>query len=443
MTSMWGRPLSTVVLIGVIALLSWPMLGSRGALLFACLMLLGLLLHHVRNLSMLYRWLQHPHLENMPAGSGSWEYLSSHMLRMLKRQREIEARLNEALSRFQLAGAALPDAVVILDGTDRIEWCNPKAEDYFGLDNLRDRGQQITYILRQPQFVEHLSSDHAGEPLVLKVSRPAGEMVLAVQQVPYGDRHRLILGRDITRWERLETTRRDFVANVSHELRTPLTVVGGFLETLDDMDTPDPEMTKRSIGLMRQQTNRMTRLVEDLLTLSRLESTQNPLREEDVNVPEMLRALQQDAQVLSAGHHRVRVKLESTDWLKGNTEELRSAFGNLISNAVRYTPENGEIEIRWGLRDAHLTFAVHDTGIGIEPQHIDRLTERFYRVDRSRSRETGGTGLGLAIVKHVLNRHQAWLDIQSTPGSGSTFSVAFPDTRRLAASRVLTEKESV
>ena len=177
--SMWGRPLTTVVLICVIALVSWPILGSGGALLFACLMLLGLLLHHLRNLSMLYRWLQHPQAQTMPMGTGSWEYLSSHMLRMLKRQRETEARLNEALSRFQLAGAALPDAVVILDATDRIEWCNPKAEDYFGLDNQRDRGQQITYILRQPQFVEHLSSNHAGEPLVLKVSRPAGEMVLA------------------------------------------------------------------------------------------------------------------------------------------------------------------------------------------------------------------------------------------------------------------------
>ena len=434
MKFIWGRPLSTVVLIGVIALASWPVLGSRGALLFLSLMLLGLLLHHLRSLSLLYRWLQDPKLQTMPVGSGSWEYLSSQMLRMLKRQRETERQFGEALSRFQLAGAALPDAVVILDDMSRIEWCNPKAENYFGLDNKRDRGQQITYIIRQPQFVAHLSANHAGESLVLKMIRPDGEMVLSVQQVPYGDSRKLILGRDITRWERLETTRRDFVANVSHELRTPLTVVGGFLETLHDMDAPDPEMTRRAIELMTQQTTRMTRLVEDLLTLSRLESTQNPLREEDVNVPEMLRALHQDAQVLSAGRHRIRVRLDSTDWLKGNADELRSAFGNLISNAVRYTPESGEIEIGWEMRDGHLMFAVRDTGIGIEPQHIDRLTERFYRVDRSRSRETGGTGLGLAIVKHVLNRHQARLDVQSTPGSGSTFCVAFPDTRRLVAS---------
>jgi two-component system phosphate regulon sensor histidine kinase PhoR len=430
---MWGRPLSTVVLIGSLALVSWPILGSEYALLVLSAFLLALLFHHLFNLSALYRWLQNARPENTPVGSGAWEYVFSHLLRMLKRHKQSEVRLSEALSRFQLAGAALPDAVVILGDGDRIEWFNPKAEDYFGLDKERDLGQQITYILRQPQFVEHLSSGQVGESLVLRVSREQGEIVLSVQLVPYGDQQKLILGRDITRWERLETTRRDFVANVSHELRTPLTVVGGFLETLTDMKNPDPEMTQRSILLMAQQTSRMTRLVEDLLTLSRLESTHNPPREEDVNVPDLVKALHQDAMALSAGRHKLRVRIESNEWLKGNTEELRSAFGNLISNAVRYTPENGEVEMRWERRDGNPVFAVRDTGIGIEPQHIDRLTERFYRVDRSRSRETGGTGLGLAIVKHVLNRHQARLEVESSLGRGSTFSVIFPDTRRLPA----------
>jgi len=430
---MWGRPLSTVVLIGILALVSWPILGSEGALLVLSALLLALLFHHLFNLSAVSPWLQNGRLENAPVGSGAWEYVFSHLLRMLKRHKQSEVRLSEALSRFQLAGAALPDAVIILGEGDRIEWCNPKAEDYFGLDNERDRGQQITYILRQPQFVEHLSSGQVGESLVLRISREQGEMILSVQLVPYGDRHKLVLGRDITRWERLETTRRDFVANVSHELRTPLTVVGGFLETLADMKNPDAEMTQRSIMLMAQQTSRMTRLVEDLLTLSRLESTHNPLREEDVNVPDLVKALHQDAIALSAGRHKMRVRIELNDWLKGNTEELRSAFGNVISNAVRYTPENGEVEIRWERHEGHSVFAVRDTGIGIEPQHIDRLTERFYRVDGSRSRETGGTGLGLAIVKHVLNRHQARLEVQSSLGRGSTFSVIFPDTRRLPA----------
>ncbi len=439
MKFIWARPLSAVVLIGVVALVSWPLLGGSNAWGLLGLMLLGLLTHHLHNLSQLYRWLQNPRSQPVPTGSGVWEYVYSLLSRLLKQQRETEQKLADAVSRFELAGAALPDAVVILDAADRIEWCNPKAEDYFGLDNQRDHGQQITYILRQPQFVEHMASRNAVEPLVIKSQRRtadhAGEMVLAVQQVPYGGSQKLILGRDITRWERLETTRRDFVANVSHEMRTPLTVVGGFLETLQSMEVPDAEMTRRAIELMSQQTSRMTHLVEDLLTLSRLESTHNPLREEDVQVPELLRALQQDALLLSAGRHRIRVRLDSSEGLKGNTEDLRSAFGNLISNAVRYTPENGEIEISWELRDGHARFAVRDSGIGIEPQHIDRLTERFYRVDRSRSRETGGTGLGLAIVKHVLSRHQARLEIQSAPGSGSTFAMEFPDTRRLVANR--------
>ena len=429
---MWGRPFSTVILIGVLAFFAWPIFGARGALLFLCVSLLLLLLHHLRNLSELYAWLQKPLAETVPAGSGAWEYIYSPLLRMLRRHRQSEIELNQALERFQLAGAALPDAVVILDNENRVEWCNPQAEAFFGLDNRRDRGQQITNIQRQPQFVEYLESGMFSEPLSLRVSGDKGELVVAVQLVPYGDRQKLVLGRDITRWERLETTRRDFVANVSHEMRTPLTVVGGFLETLQDMQKPDPEMTQRSIALMMQQTSRMTHLVEDLLTLSRLESTHNPLREEDVNIPELVKALHQDALLLSAGRHRFKSRIDTPHWLKGNTDELRSAFGNLISNAVRYTPENGEIEIGWKDQEGRLTFYVHDTGIGIEPQHIDRLTERFYRVDRSRSRETGGTGLGLAIVKHVLNRHQARLDIHSTPGRGSTFTVVFPDTRRQA-----------
>ena len=429
---MWGRPFSTVILIGVLAFFAWPIFGARGALLLLCASLLLLLLHHLRNLSELYRWLQKPQAETVPAGSGAWEYIYSPLLRMLRRHRQSEVELNQALERFQLAGAALPDAVVILDNENRVEWCNPQAEAFFGLDNLRDRGLQITNIQRQPQFVEYLESGMFTEPMSLRVSGDKGELVVAVQLVPYGDRQKLVLGRDITRWERLETTRRDFVANVSHEMRTPLTVVGGFLETLQDMQKPDPEMTQRSIALMMQQTSRMTHLVEDLLTLSRLESTHNPLREEDVNIPELVKALHQDALLLSAGRHRFKSRIDTPHWLKGNTDELRSAFGNLISNAVRYTPENGEIDIGWKDQDGRLTFYVHDTGIGIEPQHIDRLTERFYRVDRSRSRETGGTGLGLAIVKHVLNRHQARLDIHSTPGRGSTFEVIFPDTRRQA-----------
>jgi two-component system phosphate regulon sensor histidine kinase PhoR len=432
LTKLWGRPVAGVVLVTVAGFLLWPVLGGVKALIAYCVLLLLLLAHHILHLSQLYRWLPAAASQTVPEGSGAWEEIFAGLARLMRRQTHIESRLSAALTRFQQAGAALPEGVVVLDEADRIVWCNPRAEVYFGLDSQRDRGQQITYLIRQPQFVQYLEAGRFSEPLVLRLNRSDTELILSIQLVPYGDSEKLLLSRDITRWERLETTRRDFVANVSHELRTPLTVLNGFLETLADMPEPDPEMTRRSLALMIEQTTRMHRLVEDLLTLSKLESAQTPLREEVVDIGELARTLYRDAVALSAGRHRITLRIESEVGLTGSAEELRSALGNLISNAVRYTPEGGEIEILWTQRNGMPTFAVRDTGIGIEPQHIPRLTERFYRVDRSRSRSTGGTGLGLAIVKHVLSRHQAHLEIESELSRGSTFSAVFPAARALS-----------
>ena len=417
--------------VSIVALILWPILGATKAAVAWAVGLLLVLAHHFANLSRLYRWLENPSSATLPEGSGEWEEIFALLARLLRRRTQIESRLSAALERFQQAGAALPEGVIVLDDSDRIEWCNPRAEVYFGLSSQRDRGQQITYLVRMPQFQEYLETRNYREPLLLRLSRNDQELTLSVQLVPYGDRERLLLSRDITRWERMETTRRDFVANVSHELRTPLTVLGGFLETLSDMPQPDADMLRRSLQLMSEQAARMQRLVEDLLTLSKLESAQNPLREDFVDLPEMARALVRDAQALSAGRHRFSLRVENEAGLKGGADELRSALSNLISNAVRYTPESGEIEVSWSKRDGEPVFAVRDTGIGIEPHHIPRLTERFYRVDRSRSRASGGTGLGLAIVKHVLSRHQARLDIASQPGKGSTFCVVFPAARSL------------
>ncbi len=431
MLKLWGRPLVAIAVVSVAALILWPILGATEAAAAWAVGLAPIVLHHVVNVSRLYRWLGNPSLTTLPEGSGAWEEIFALLARLLRRQTQIESRLSAALERFQQAGAALPEGVIVLDDSDRIEWCNPRAEAYFGLSSHRDRGQQITYLVRMPQFQEYLETRNYGEPLLLRLSRNDQELTLSVQLVPYGDREKLLLSRDITRWERMETTRRDFVANVSHELRTPLTVLGGFLETLSDMREPDPELLRRSLQLMSDQATRMQRLVEDLLTLSKLESAQNPLREDFVDLPEMARALVRDAQALSNGRHRFILRVESEVGLNGNAEELRSALFNLISNAVRYTPESGEIEVSWSKQDSETAFAVRDTGIGIEPHHIPRLTERFYRVDRSRSRASGGTGLGLAIVKHVLSRHQARLEIDSEPGRGSTFTAVFPSTRCL------------
>ncbi len=429
---LWGRPLLGVASACFVALLVWPMLGALPALLVAGALLLALLLHHLANLSRLHQWLEDAASRPVPDGSGAWEEIFSGLSRLLRRQTQIESRLSAALTRFENAGAALPEGLVVLDEHNHIEWCNPRAEAYFGLDNRRDRTHHITNLIRNPQFVSYLEAGSFHEPLVLSLPRPDGEMVLSVQLVPYGSSQKLLLSRDITRWERMETTRRDFVANVSHELRTPITVLTGFLETLSDMTEPDPEMVKRSLALMSEQTLRMHRLVEDLLTLSRLESTHNPVREERVDVPALARLLHREAQSLSVGRHRISLRIETGEGLNGSVEELHSALGNLISNAVRYTPEGGHIDISWEKAGDQAVFSVRDSGIGIEPHHIPRLTERFYRVDRSRSRSTGGTGLGLAIVKHVLSRHQAHLAVESEVGRGSTFRAVFPPARCVA-----------
>jgi len=424
----WGRSLSLLALLVSGCLVLWPIFGETAAVSVFAAALLAIIALHLHYVSMLLKWLHDPTPEAEPQGFGVWDKVFAALYRMLRQQRRSESQLTATLNDFQLASAAMPDGMVILDQADRIEWCNPRAEQHFGLDYQRDAGQQITYLVRHPQFAEKLRSQNYSEALTLRQSR-GSDLILSVQIVPYGDRQKLVISRDITDLERVETMRRDFIANVSHELRTPLTVLGGFLETISDTRAADNDLLRRSLPLMMDQARRMQNLIEDLLTLSRLESASTPLRDERVNVPDLARTLYHDAMALSAGHHRIVLNLECGDWLVGSEEELRSAFSNLIGNAIRYTPEGGEVAISWQRRGDQAVFAVRDNGIGIPPQHIPRLTERFYRVDRSRSRETGGTGLGLAIVKHVLNRHQGWLEVVSEPGRGSTFSAQFPAQR--------------
>jgi two-component system phosphate regulon sensor histidine kinase PhoR len=425
---LWGRFFLILTALALAGLATWPFAGPTAAIAVFAAGLLVIVIAHYRHIGLLQRWLRDPVPEAVPQGWGVWDRVYADLYRLLRLQRQSESQLTATLEDFRQAGAAMPDGMLILDAQDRIEWCNPVAESHFGLDRSRDTGQSITNLVRQPQFLEYLQAQNYGEPLVLRQSR-GPDFILSVQLVPYGDRQKLMISRDVTDLERVETMRRDFIANVSHELRTPLTVLGGFLETIMDIRAADGELLRRSLPLMREQTQRMQRLVEDLLTLSRLETSHNPPREEGVNVPELARALHHDALLLSAGRHRIALDVGTGDWLLGSEEELRSAFSNLVSNAVRYTPEGGEIAVAWQRRGSEVVFSVRDTGIGIASQHLPRLTERFYRVDRSRSRETGGTGLGLAIVKHVLSRHQARLDIASELGHGSTFSALFPMER--------------
>ena len=428
MPEFWSRLLGTLVLIVIGALFLWPTAGEVWALSALCLGLLGLLVFHLRQLQQLNQWLANPQVRAVPEGRGVWQDTFVALYHLARRQSVSQQQLSKALARFQSAGEAMPDGVVMLDANDQIEWVNLIAGQQFGLNRETDIGNPITYLIRQSQFNEYITAHNYSEPLVMKSTR-SPDMTLAIQLVPFGEDLKLLISRDITRFEEVETMRRDFIANVSHELRTPLTVVGGFLESLQDYTGLSEQDRAHFFDLMHDQTLRMQRLVEDLLTLSRLESAANPLQEEDVQMPQLLHQLHAEAQGLSQGRHRIGLDIAAETALFGSENELRSAFGNLISNAVRYTPQGGEIQVRWEVVQGEGRFSVKDSGIGIEARHIARLTERFYRIDRSRSRETGGTGLGLSIVKHVLTRHQARLEITSEVGQGSVFSAVFPASR--------------
>jgi two-component system, OmpR family, phosphate regulon sensor histidine kinase PhoR len=427
-SAFWRRALIPLFSLLLITLLAWAIVGVLPALIFLVLGLLVRVLFHLHRLAGLDSWLNDPEGLPAPDSTGIWGEVYSRLHKMVRKQLQDRERRIAALQDMEQATSALPEGVIILDDADRIEWCNPLAEKHFGLAHVRDVGQQITYLARQPEFVHYLAKKDFSNPLVLRGSRHDG-LVLSIKLVCYGDNKKLLISRDITHFERVETMRRDFVANVSHELRTPLTVVNGFVETLHDMPNLENDMSRRALHLMGEQTYRMAHLVDDLLTLSRLENELNVLHEENVEVPKLVYALQQEGKSLSNGQHVLRTEVDSDCGVIGSAAELHSAFGNLVSNAVRYTPPGGEIILRWQVRDGKPVFSVQDSGIGIAPKYIPRLTERFYRVDRSRSRETGGTGLGLAIVKHVANRHQAQLDVASEEGRGSTFSIIFPAKR--------------
>ncbi len=427
MRESWVRELW--VLIGVLA--AFFALGLvLGHPLTAVLLGLGVyLVLTLRHLFLLHRWLQRRRREDIPEASGLWGDVFDSIRVLMKETERREDQLTQTLSRFQSTSAATPDAMMVLTHNDAIEWANPAAERLLGVAFPRDHGLRVTNLLRDPDFANYLKKGDFTDTIAIpSPERP--EKTLSLQVIPFGSSQKLLMGRDITRLERLEAMRRDFVANISHELRTPLTVISGFLETLQDMDTPRIEELRRHLATMHEQAVRMQRLVNDLLTLSRLETEPPLVHQSVVDVPVMLPGLKEMAEILS-GQRRHRITLDADPELKllGNEEELRSAFSNLVNNAVQYTPAGQSIFLRWTATPEGARFAVTDTGEGIAPQHLQHLTERFYRVDSARSRATGGTGLGLSIVKHVLLRHDAKLLIESELRHGSTFTCQFPQSR--------------
>ena len=380
-------------------------------------------------------WLRRPELQDPPALYGLWFSLVDRVRRLVRAREQATQESEQRLAEFLAAIQASPSGVVLLDSASRIEWCNQTAAEHFGFDATRDVQQHIGNLVRDPAFTAYVSSADQGQPVTIvgrsnTASRPVR---IAVQLHPYGAGRMLLLSNDVTAREQAETMRRDFVANVSHEIRTPLTVLAGFIETLQTLPLEAGERA-RYLALMSQQSHRMQNLVADLLTLSRLEGSPAPSAEEWMPVASLLAQCEQEARAFSLAIKDTSPVLKFDHGapcsVAGAQAELLSAWSNLVNNALRYTPPGGSVRVSWSLLpDGQAEFAVQDTGAGIAAEHLPRLTERFYRVDRSRSRDTGGTGLGLAIVKHVAQRHGAQLNIQSTPGQGSRFAMVLPAVR--------------
>ncbi|MBI4986211.1 MAG: phosphate regulon sensor histidine kinase PhoR [Rhodocyclales bacterium] len=408
--------------------LGWLLDHAVGALIAVLIVTVYLVSRHLWHLTQLIRWAKQPVGTETPSAVGTWSEAYAALRRRAQLGAEQREELGKLLDRFRQAAEVMPDGVVILDGHRNIEWMNAHAELALNLNSTRDLGTPITYLLREPEFLDYLGQSYPSGSLILRSARRLGQ-TLQIQLAPFAAGRSLLLVRDVTQIQKLETMRRDFVANVSHELRTPLTVVAGFLETAADglADLPSDQI-HQFLDMAGDQAKRMQRLIEDLLTLATLE-TDAPPQEESIDMHKLLAEVRDEAIALSGGRHTIELVDTGPAALRGSYKELRSALGNLASNAVRYTQSGGSITLSWGGKADGAAFAVADTGIGIDAQHLPRLTERFYRVDRGRSRETGGTGLGLAIVKHVLERHQARLEISSEPGRGSTFVAVFPERR--------------
>jgi len=375
----------------------------------------------------LMAWLRGDQDRPAPRDTGFWGELAYRIERVLRQREQTIVAEQLRLREFLEAIEASPNGVVLLDAQDHIAWCSSVAADHLGLDAQRDLRQPITNLVRQPAFVAYLHERGPHEPLLIPAS--GGRLSLQLVLRAYGDGQKLLLTMDVTERLRAETMRRDFVANVSHEIRTPLTVLAGFVETMASLPLTETERG-RVLKLMQQQTARMQVLVADLLTLAQLEGSPRPPADRWLPLGPLLQRVAADARALSAGRHTVALDETPDIEIAGTEAELLSAVANLVNNAVRYTPDGGRIDIAWLPRaDGGGAIEVRDTGIGIAREHLPRLTERFYRVDGSRSRDTGGTGLGLSIVKHVVQRHGGALEVDSAPGQGSRFRLLLPSGR--------------
>jgi two-component system, OmpR family, phosphate regulon sensor histidine kinase PhoR len=372
-------------------------------------------------------WVRHRSFADPPEFGGVWGEVVTQVVRLHRRKRYHKQRFVKLVRQIQRSTAALPDGVVILNSQREITWFNRMAADLLNLRGADDYGLRIDNLIRQPSFARYFDAGEYTNSIVLQPDIQV-DNYLSMQLVPYGEGQHLLLVRDVSRQMRLENMRKDFVANASHELRSPLSVIAGYLETLAHDPALDGDL-QAPVAEMRRQAGRMTSIITDLLALSKLEETDETVGGDYIDIPALLAVLRKDVLARATHPRDVRVKIESHAMLRGDEPEIHSAFSNLVDNAAKYTPPEGSVEMRWWVDSDGGHFSVTDTGIGIPAEHIPRLTERFYRVDAGRSRATGGSGLGLAIVKHVLQRHGATLDIESSIGIGSTFTAHFPPHR--------------
>ena len=425
MSPSWRQESLVVLVLGLGAFVCDFLLGHLDSWLFAAAFVY--LLWHLANLYRLDRWLQRGRQFATPASLGVWGEVFNHFYRLRRRDRERKRRIAYLLREFRNSTSAMPDGVVLLDALWEIIWFNDAASRLLGLRPGQDMQRRIGNLIRHPDFVGYLRHGDFDEPVDIPAPAAPG-VQLSLRIVPYGSDQRLLIARDVTRLHRLEEMRRDFVANASHELRSPLTVVSGYLDAM----RADPKLAAEwsmPLAEMEHQNQRMAAIIKDLLELSRLETEAREAPFAPVDVPLILERVRREALALGYGPRDVELELGEPLWLLGAESELFSAFSNLVFNAMRYTGEGGRVRILWKQEADGARLSVVDTGVGIAAEHLPRLTERFYRVDKSRSRDSGGTGLGLAIVKHVLQRHGASLDVESEPGKGSLFSCWFPSER--------------
>jgi len=415
----------TWVLAGVL----WYYFGPVAGLLAGFVLMTALVVMQLYFLSRLDHWLDHPTGNESPGGWGAWAAIYDRLMQMQRDEEKSQAELTEWLMRFRQAMALLPIGVVITDDVMFLEWSNPVAEKHLGFSCEADKGMRVTNLVRNPEFVNYLILGRYEKPLPMTLNGRK----LVLQVIPFENRRQIFITYDMTEQENIAKMRRDFVANASHELRTPLTVINGFLEVAEAQPDMDRETRIAHLQLMLEQGYRMQRLVDSMLQLTALESTDNPVVREPVNMHELVQGVYDEANLVSNGRHEITMDMaDGPEIMHGSDDEIRTAFWNLVRNAVRYTPPGGKVNLKWEMTDTGPRFEVTDSGIGISPEHIPRLTQRFYLVDKTRSRKERGSGLGLAIVRHALMRHNAELQVKSQLGVGSEFAAQFPNNSLVA-----------